>query len=402
LQLIYSWGFLRNDQPLPTRFIEERKTTNLESFLNYMSDFTKKTDSFHYTTEDQSEIIENQWLDEIPEFRDQLLSVNCALTGNSSQSGESSIEYWLSRASESEINIEEIFNKIFEFLNIQPKYIEKISSIQKKFLDILNEQKGKLGILLQMFIDRSVFDEIAYFAQAGGAPFDHPIFENFDIEKLYHTKSSPFLYEYVKNPQRLDQDLNKYEHIGVAHRYKYDLDNCQFRIWLPSPYLYNPQHVKTFYYPSLNEKEYEKFIQDYLNEINQVFKLVIKDIIRQKVVEASAPFDLSRTQLKNIEHKIVKLISDLKVGREISRLGVDSVKSPEAVTTEQKFNNIAQMDQISPSARKDLIDYLKKFGRIKLQNSSTPLIFAIQLNKLDIVKLVFESGEGAYNKLRFF
>lgn len=411
LQLIYSWGFLRNNQPLPTRFIKEHHTGDFKSFLDYISNFIEENKEkgeghfFYKPEESGSQIKSNYWLDEIPQFRDQLLSVNCALTGNLSIQDESSVEYWLARPSESKINLEKIFKEIFDFLEIQPRYIEKIMSIQKKCFESIKKQENslgtKLGILLQIFIDKSVFDEVAYFAQAGGAPFDHPIFRNFNEEKLYHTESSPFLQEYINNPERLNTELNKYVHEGVDHTYNYSLDNCQFRIWLPSPYLYDPKFVKTFYYTSLNETD-EKFIQEYLDEMNQIFELIIKDIIRQKIMGLVAPFALSRTPLKNIEHKIVKLISELKIKREMGRLGIDTRKMLESVTLEQKLNYAAQMDKISPSVRKDLIDYLKKFGHIKLPNSSTPLILAIQLNRLDLVEIVFESFNSDSIKLHFF
>ncbi len=347
-QFLYSWGMMKNNQPLAFRFFDinmEEKKDNVIKNFNILKENTKKIEfigedtylnkySYKYKDDTGKEYKEKgASVDMIEPFVNFLLSVNLAFFGNYGREVEQTFHYFKEGGSITPIAVDraqKILQPISERLKI-PSFNDKMTRIINEFIDLpeVNEKNAlgnlvKKGALFQIFIKKNEVDQVAYWTLDGGFIPEYTYYtKDFELlsigmlprspttpeekEKSFKLKLSPFVEKissllamYLNKPDELNERVKVYfqnRHQGDA--YFLDLDKLQARIWLASPYLYNPEYTKIFRYSLIDKKVFD----DLHKKLTKAFDELIKEFIAKKV--AGEKFEnLPKAFKKFIDEKI--------------------------------------------------------------------------------------------------
>ena len=338
LKLFYSWGFLRKNQPLPLRFVTKGKyPSNLDAFLDQTSSLYKPT---HH--EGHRNLL-SYMFDKTPEIREQLISVNLALFGNSTALGESTFSYLKFPKCWHDIGIKEILQAIFQELQLPQIFLDKIMQATNTFED------NKQMILLQIFIKKDVVDNVAYWAFPGGSPVTRELLDSWDETKKRHTKISPLLAQYVENPQELDKYVSLFNYKNISRYDDLGLDALQARLWLPSNYLYDPSKTKILRY-GIDMSHYAH----YLALLNDIFEEMVKYFIQQKLTDQTALFQHANSPWAFLD----ELMSNYKLSKDARRLSriadynnLEVSSNQELSNAEDKFLQLARVQQSKQVSR---------------------------------------------------
>jgi hypothetical protein len=303
--LLYSWGMLQKNQPLALRFL------NLDKDIQYPSsilDVMKKVKA-------------NKMGDTTKDMVAQLLPVNVALFGNRGKMDENTFfAYFVKNSSWWPSEAEKILPKIFEQLGLPKLSEEKILTLIKEYQEQIKE-----GLLLQIFIKKPIIDEVVYLSRDYGFPIEgtppesmpDPLKDSWNKESGFYTKISPFLEEYINYPEKLASLLNKFK-FGKERTYYLDnFDALQARIWLASPYLYDPKYVKIISYSIDQGGAINQFSKELASVINSVIKEFIKQKLIGKIVFPVIP------AFKSLDLLISECISEMEgTEKQLKSLGI--------------------------------------------------------------------------------
>ena len=188
--------------------------------------------------------------DEIPKIKKRLLAVNPCLFGNSRYLCECSFYYFIYSSNASGTNFNEFISRLFEFFKLHEFYENYFNEISE-MLDLLSAyEEDQTGVLLQIFVPKSLVDNVAYRCRPWGllhydgpenhmASVDLDYFQNDPIEKF-----------------KLD----------------YDLDSVQFRV-LMNPVMLDPSKgAKFFRYgkETANVKKYKNLRSNLSRKISSL------------------------------------------------------------------------------------------------------------------------------------
>ena len=153
--------------------------------------------------------------------------------------------YFLNSSSAFYIDRIELIQKAFDFfkaLDLFEKHKEEIIAIQENLAEY---HKEKTGLLVQIFVPKTLADKISYKSHPGGTPFNH----------YAPTKATDDLEASKKDPTILDQ---------------------QFRLFL-NPNLFSQENITMlrYYNKTPNTKKYKQ-------AISNLFKKMAKDINEKK------------------------------------------------------------------------------------------------------------------------
>lgn len=299
-QFLYAWGMMKENQPLALRFFDKDMSQSypqsIKENFEAFHDLTKRV-VINPTTLDpmtkcwycdgkSSNPEYGQSVDLIPRFSEQLLSVNLALFGNNTRQDESSFVYFEKARSISgpvEGEIPEIINKISAQTEIE-NFKQKINGIIETYIKI-----PTTGVLLQIFIKKEDIDQVAYWALDGGYTLDMKIDgkegsigAKFSNLQQFTASISNLLKLYLSDPLQLHTIISEYKQkIHLKPEYLLGIDTLQARIWLASPYLYDPNKTKIIRYSLDNKKVFNKLHDD----LTAVFAELIKEFIAKKIKE---------------------------------------------------------------------------------------------------------------------
>lgn len=196
--------------------------------------------------------------DQIPEMQQTILSVNLSLFGNTLINNYcSSFYYFESNYSMSPPNIGALMQNVFTEHGIDHKHIDALFKLA------VEENKANL---LQIFIPKELVDQCAYLALPLGKPDNNSVVNCcFDKMKGWHTKISPILDLYQKNPTAI-----------IPER----LDLLQARIILSQDIMLNPDSgVKIFRYSPIDDTK----MKSYQNEVQAFAKTVFLEYLVKKI-----------------------------------------------------------------------------------------------------------------------
>lgn len=399
-KLLYSWGFVRQDQPLPLRFVtQEKYIGDLNTFLNFTRNITKNSQGFYQYRLPDGTAAHTAWFDHIPEIQLHLIATNNALFGNKTVKGESTFfDYFVGGQSMHVVNIRPILEHIFLRLQIPEFFLDKIMQATNHYI-AHSEHCGKL---LQFFIKKEIVDEVAYWSFAGGKPVNQQIFNNFwDPRKQRHTRISPFLGLFQKQPMTLNNLISTIHHTCVADRYDLSLDAWQTRIFLGSAHLYNPEKTKVLRY-GVDMTHYN----DYIVSLNSIFEEIIRHLIRHQLTGDISPFQHGNTPLKVLDEIISGYVlqkNRFAARKKINSYHLDHHNTAKTSAPEDRFLLQARrFDHKSvhgthATQLKGLLPLCKK-----LPGGTTPLIHAVKTCNQRLIQMLCRLSTDLHTDIDLF
>lgn len=392
-QQIYRWGLLNNSQQLSLRLIRPCEFKNskqtMETFLSQASLLTRTHDGDYVFDGERS-----KHLDQIQSVSSLLLSLNLSLFANMKNPGASSLILALAGKSFRKINTEEILSQILKDCNIGEEFIPKILRLKQQFLC-----KQKRGVLLQFFFKKDAIDNFAYLANVGGRPVSENIMpEIWGLEKN-RVSLSLFLDDFINKPYELNTTLDRF--IDEDQRFVFNqssrrsLGQIQARLWLPAQEIYNPHFVKVKRY-NLESDDYVS--KEYYMKLNGIFEEIIKDIIRKKLLDQIGFHDLAETPLEMFEQEVASLIAEEKEKIYSRTQTFNNKKATPGIPSfqaeiEQLIYCAGQQETIDSNTaekiKSALASPLFQKTLTTLPKKITPLIMAVKMNKISLVRLLF-------------
>ncbi len=397
LQRLYKWGLLNKAQPIPVRTNVGQKFDFPKTLDNFL-DQTQMCKRDPYTGLFSCPFCHKEsdnWFDCMSCVSYQLLAVNFSLFGYLDQEmlGDCSFWYFSQKECANPPNyIKQTLEELFRTCKIEPKYLDKIF---EPFFT--TKENGTAGCLLQIFINKSVVDQIAYFAIPGGKPVYERIIEDiWDDRKERHTQISPFLDLYQNAPGKLDRLMQKFRYDGVSHHYNCSLNLSQARLFATSPILYDPKLVKTYRYFTPGYLTQEESIK-YYQELDEIFECIIKDYFRQSIKNHHIDNILAGTSVSALGHAVNRIGYTGACKHFLDKHGLflptganQSLRDP-ALELESLL--LEACVELTPAIATSIQQFIKAFDYLKLSDGTTPLMFALKRNNLPLINLILSTKE---------
>ncbi len=386
LKFFHCWGLLNPRQPLPLGFIvRNRYVSTIDEFLEKKNGVkVLPIGNFEYIDE-KGQLCTELTFDHIPEIREQLFAVNCALFGNSQQNFESRFHHFNNGRMVNNLEVEKTLESIFDQLQIPRIFLTKIMQA----INAYEEHAKWDNSLLQIFIKKDVADDVAYLSLAGGMPFDQKIVAScWDKVKKRHTKIVPILAHY-------QEDLKAFRTLVEDDRWtEIFIDTLQARLWLPAPALYDPTKTEIIRYGT----DMTNYVQ-YQHELDVIFQEIIRYFIKQKLTSQTAIFQHAATPLRAIDEIIsnYKLEKDShKIMQTADYLNLEMKTDPVLARPENRFLQLC--NQVVRNGMNDSIcDQLSAIMPLckQLPGGETPLIHAIKIDCVPLIEFLIHSQGAA-------
>jgi len=189
----------------------------------------------------------------------EMLSVNFALFGNHTASGESSFHYFLNNISIQHSFLQNRLKPIFSYYGFDEKYIDQLVNL----IDELDSSKGNL---IQICIPKEDVDKLVYICKPFGIPYKKVICtEIYDTAKKRHTRIRPILDLYCTKPEAIEE-----------------LHALQGRI-LFFPHLFDINSgIKFFNYHTIPQKNIENYQRKLNRIVTEIMQQYISDSPQQR------------------------------------------------------------------------------------------------------------------------
>jgi hypothetical protein len=188
---------------------------------------------------------------EIHKISDLMISTNPALFSSTGRPATGSFYYFI--ASQGSLKMRDVLNGFFEGWGFNKKYMGKLVALRSHFL-----KAEKAGSLLQMFIPKTVVDQVAYLSHPWGTPYRQKLAASFSPEYHRHLKISDVLDLFVHNPFVLGKEvMNALEARIVFMPILFDPTNGIVHIQYD---FISKEHKATYY------KQFKKIVLDMVTE----------------------------------------------------------------------------------------------------------------------------------------
>jgi len=205
----------------------------------------KNTQQFLYDCiKDHS--IHNSRFDHLASISKQLFCVNASLFGNTRHLGECSFHYFISSWSVSKIDILSLIKNLFSFFKYETYFTTYKSSITQLHNLLVDQERNKTGLLLQLFVPAQLINKLAYRSHA----FGH----------YYYSDLQP-----EKHPAIIDIDSYRNNVTWTDST----MDKTQFRLLINNAMLNPNSGIKfhRYYNKTNNVKKYQTKLQKLLANI---------------------------------------------------------------------------------------------------------------------------------------
>lgn len=276
------------DDPYPSDFVPVRYPGNKDTFAHQETvDFLQKFNAKMKKIGDGHK----------SELSKHLLSVNPALFGNISNSGESlyesSLHYFLGNCNDAEIPLKDLLRTSFEYYAFNPAFIQQLAQFQDSF------GQQRCGSMLQIFVPKEKVDQCVYLAHAFGPAYEKDLgVGGYDKTLGYQTRISPVL-EAIQNGTVCDEKI---------------LGTLQARIILSKDMVLNPKGgVKIFRQVDLPEQKlawYRKQVAAITRDVViDWLERALKDEIPQEVRTriAGTPLGALLNDSQKMQQRLVEL-----------------------------------------------------------------------------------------------
>jgi hypothetical protein len=270
-------------------------TTTLPNFrFLRWQEFAKQNVTDFLMNEISSEGLIN---DNSPGHRASLLSVNLALFGNVGFEGESTFDYFLKPKSHAKVDAQ-IIKGILKIYDAPETYLDDILALNEQYLSPeIAHGEPREQVLLQIFIPKSIVDDVGYVAWVQGIPYERELVAMIDNlarssltrpptfsggtepilkkirEQFKKDKENDPLYAKIikhikKGRFRLSRLLEKYTNTPAAIP---GIQNVQARLLFTDQLLLNPSSNILFYshdlIPENDKKRYKQKMKNITNKI---------------------------------------------------------------------------------------------------------------------------------------
>ena len=204
-------------------------------------------------------------------LKNNLMSTNISMFGNSLIPWESSLTYFINSVSVDMSAYKKAINKLCQHYNMTDTHIKRIHELAQ----IAND--NQFGNLFQIFVPKDAVDKYAYLAYPYGTPWSTPLAPCcFDTVKGRHTKISPILERYKNNPQSFDIRT---------------MDGMQARLFVTQDMLLNPRSgVKIYRYTTIDQAK----MADYKKKLQVLVQELAADAPAAMHDQAAAQLDVNR------------------------------------------------------------------------------------------------------------
>lgn len=186
----------------------------------------------------------------------QMISVNLALFGNHTDSGECTFRYFLDNTSMSGVNLKERLSPIFSHYGFNTKFLTELTELSSYLT-------SPTGNLLQICIPHDMVDDLVYLSRPFGKPYNKVVLKkHYDYAKKRHTSLRPLLEQMRRSPDAID-----------------DLSDWQARLMFFDPMVNMDSAIKVFRHNTITPENmtiYQQKLQhiviqlilDYLKRVN--------------------------------------------------------------------------------------------------------------------------------------
>ncbi len=185
------------------------------------------------------------WFDSRSDLMKNMMCVNLSLFGNMWWDGENSFYYFMNSHSAyiNDVLIKDLFTKLLNHFGLDQKFVSDLVNLNY----LIGTSEGNL---MQVFVPKDKVDEYVYLSIWSGTPYRDKLDASiYDGVRQRHTKISPLLDQYIKDPSTMG-----------------DFDKFQARILLSQNCMLNPESgVKIFRYTTVQDnamKEYKQAVKD--------------------------------------------------------------------------------------------------------------------------------------------